>query len=291
MTTSATLIEHTKCAETGARCATFLATFPRPYLAEINTHRNMAKNSESSRAIPPEQKIKYVIEHPYIPEFRFRTTGMGAGDVLPAEAQDAARLRWMRSRNDAAACASDLIALGVDKSRINRVLEPYSYHTAVLTATNWGNFLALRCPPGEPDVEFPAQLEFQQLAVLIRDLLKTSVPRPLEVGDWHLPFVSTAERIANVGNELYLANLSAGRNARVSYAKHADDESLERTLARAVMLADSGHLSPLEHPSQAMPTKHERHGCMSGYKPLRCMLPGEHNAALKRPDLAWLNEE
>ena len=61
---------------------------------------------------------------------------------------------------------------GLDKSRANRLLEPFMWHTVIITATEWENFIALRCPDGDqPDIAFPAQLEMQQFAICIRNAL------------------------------------------------------------------------------------------------------------------------
>jgi hypothetical protein len=60
----------------GVRVSTLIATLPRAYLAELNTHRllsrdgyeqELSRNSASSRAIPTEQNIDAVREHPYVP--------------------------------------------------------------------------------------------------------------------------------------------------------------------------------------------------------------------------------
>jgi hypothetical protein len=287
----AEVVAHSR-STTGARIMTALCTIPRWALPELNTHGQTARNSESSRAVPPEKKIRSVLDNPYIPDFRRRVTGMGAGELVSPEEQEFARMHWLAQRDHAVETAQHLIDMNLDKSRVNRLLEPFMYHTVIITATNWGNLLGQRCPVGDvPDMDFPAQEEFQELAIDIRNILRDDKPRILGPGEWHLPFVTEEEREAWYGSDLYLPNLSAGRNARVSYAKHADDESIERTLARAESLATMSHFSPLEHPAVATDMRYERHGRLIGFKPLRSFHKGEHNAALKRPDLAWLNEE
>ena len=42
----------------GDRITTYLLTFPRFILSELNTHRVFSKNSASSRAIPFEKMVK-----------------------------------------------------------------------------------------------------------------------------------------------------------------------------------------------------------------------------------------
>src|SRR5574344_280154 len=51
----------------GDRITTYLLTFPRFILSELNTHRMFSKNTASSRAIPFETMVKMVEEDPFIP--------------------------------------------------------------------------------------------------------------------------------------------------------------------------------------------------------------------------------
>lgn len=273
----------------GTRMATFECVFPRMMLAEMNTHGSLSKNSASSRAIPPEKMIEQALYDPYIPKFRERTTGMGAGPLLSQDEQDWETMRWLSGRDRAVEIARGFIEANVSKSQVNRCLEPYIYHTAIISGTHWGNFLGLRCPPGDVDPDFPALTDFQELAILIRDQLHYGEVQKLEAGQWHLPYVTAEDRLSHNNDEVFLASLSAGRNARVSYAKHADDESWTATLARAESMSVQGHFSPLEHPAMALDGK-LRWGKLVGFKPFRNYYPGEHDASLKRPDLDWIRE-
>ncbi len=51
--------------EFGNRLTTFVVTFPRYILAELNTHRMFSRNSASSRAIPFNKMVKSVEDNPY----------------------------------------------------------------------------------------------------------------------------------------------------------------------------------------------------------------------------------
>ena len=42
----------------GDRLTTFVVTFPRIILAEVNTHRAFSRNSASSRAIPFKKNVR-----------------------------------------------------------------------------------------------------------------------------------------------------------------------------------------------------------------------------------------
>jgi hypothetical protein len=261
----------------GVRVSTLIATLPRAYLAELNTHRllsrdgyeqELSRNSASSRAIPTEQNIAAVLEHPYVPTtFNARVKGMGVGEEFDEELTEEARHNWMRSMNHAVTGAQIQNELGLDKSRANRLIEPFMWHTVILTATEWENFLALRCPDGDkPDVNFPAQLEMQEFAICVRNALAASTPKELEEASWQAPYFNWDEEfellrglmggLAVPVNEAINAGLlvSARRCARVSYVKQDDVEELMLSYDKGVTLANMGHYSPMEH--QVRPITH-----------------------------------
>ena len=79
----------------GIRLTTMEVVFPRPYLAEFNTHRMLSRNSASSRAVPTEKQIERVLENPYLPMFGARVKGMGVGEALDPREQGACQRRWL----------------------------------------------------------------------------------------------------------------------------------------------------------------------------------------------------
>lgn len=243
------------------RITTLEVTFPRPYLAELNTHRALSRNSESSRAIPTEKQIERVYRNPYIPEFRERAKGMGGGDYLTGEEYQRARSVWLAARDEAAQRAEALLKVAKDDA--NRLLEPFMWHTAIITATDWDNFLNLR------DHE-AAAVPMQRLARMVRGALKDSEPRTLAFGDWHLPMLSPEERDSDTA-----PFVSAGRCARSSYSTHHAPETPEESVARWERLSAAGHWSPAEHPAQCADTYYHHIGNFRGWKQLRKFYPNE----------------
>lgn len=236
----------------GVRLLTIQATFPRFILAEVNTHRMFSRNSASSRAIPTEKQIERVRINPFVPEtFNKRVKGMGVGEAFSDEEFDAARTVWLKAADEACAAAEILNEMGLDKSRANRLLEPFLWHTAIISSTEWDNFFGLRDHPA-------AQPEFQIVARMMRAAIDASVPQRLEYGQWHLPLI-TEEELTDLcwirqhqpdeinGRLWKLKMISAGRCARVSFDTHENWESWEKSIDRATMLAGNGHFSPFEH--------------------------------------------
>lgn len=237
------------------RLVTVKVTFPRFILAEVNTHRVFSRNSASSRAIPTERIIERVEDDPFIPEtFNKRVKGMGVGEALEGNNVAACRGTWLGARDFAVRQAKILMDLDVDKSRVNRLLEPFMWHTAIISSTEWDNFFALR------DHE-AAQPEFRILAGLMLDTMRASQPYEKRTHEWHLPFITMEEYNECEQNKIgweYMAMVSAGRCARVSFDRAHEFEPITESHARAKRLMESGHLSPFEH--QARPERLDEHG-------------------------------
>lgn len=140
------------------RIATFKVTMPRYILAEFNTHRVFSRNSASSRAIPLDKMVKSVQDNPFIPmawqadhkgmqgtEYIANETGRG-GDVSRIE------VGWDNAKESAMTQAIWMNDYGLTKQMCNRLLEPFMYHTVLVTSTEWKNFFDLRCPRYEVDL-------------------------------------------------------------------------------------------------------------------------------------------
>jgi hypothetical protein len=127
------------------------------------------------------------------------------------------------------------------KQHANRPLELYSFHTVIVTSSQWRNFMGLR-------VSMMAQPEAQDFGIAIARAIMASRPRDIELGQWHLPYIRQEDR-DEISNEEILVRVSCGRCARTSYLTHDGIRSHEEDLRLAEKLQKDGHMSPLEHPA------------------------------------------
>lgn len=254
----------------GVRLTTLECTFPRFILAEFNTHRALSRNSASSRAIPIRKRIDQVLQDPFVPEqWGQNQRGMQASKSLREQDALDARARWLTARLDAVNHAMFLDTLGVHKQLANRLLEPFLWHTCVVTATDWSNFFHLRCHPD-------AQPEFQRIACMMRDIMQVSVPTPMPMYGWHLPYVDpSTDNVASVSAD-DLPYISAARCARLSYL-HNGSRDPAADLKLSQKLERGGHMSPFEHPAKALADPSARHGNFCGWMQLRKTIPYEHD--------------
>ena len=165
----------------GDRITTYLLTFPRFILAEAKTHRIISglhgevevledisinsfregsKNSASSRAIPFEKMVRMVEEDPFIPVvWQKDHKGMQGTEYFTDKLSiQFARSNWLTARDNAIKGAMSLHSTdngygSVTKQLCNRLLEPFMWHTTLVTATELSNFFSLRLPIYEIDLD------------------------------------------------------------------------------------------------------------------------------------------
>lgn len=304
MTISAKIICDSISRE-GIRLTTMLLRYPRFIHAEFMTHRVFSRNASSSRAIPIEKMIQAVIDDPAMPIYWGKNQkGMQAAQELSIDEQRVAIRAWLKGMEKAVETARQLSDLGLHKQIVNRVIEPWSHITVVVTATEWNNFLHLR------DHE-DAQPEIAELARQCRVELELNDPTLLAYGEWHLPFITQGD-VENVVTYLQkgritrdmpslaerfkvLRKVSTARCARTSYLTHDKlDPKIEDDIALYDRLVGSSplHASPTEH--QATPDEKvgydekgmelstptwgnpDLHGNLSGWIQFRKLLPNEN---------------
>jgi len=270
MTTKARILADSISPE-GVRLTTFEVTFPRIILAEVNTHRMLSRNSASSRAIPVEKMLDRVMENPYIPsDWGKNRKGMQAEEQLPEELQALARKEWLLARDKAVEQAQALLDIGLHKQLTNRLLEPFMWHTAILTATEWDNFFHLRNHPA-------AHPDFRLLAWAMQHLYEKADPERLRHGEWHLPLIDsddweTHQNEDALASRFDLVKASVGRCARVSYLTHDGKRDIQADIDLHDRLLSSGHLSPFEHVARPERAADRQ---MDGFSVRRKTLPHE----------------
>jgi len=268
MNTEAKIIEDS--IYTGARITTMEVTLHRFVLAEFNTHRVFSRNSASSRAIPIQKQLDRIDESPALPISHPREQkGMQGGSELEgqdlSDAQDLIR--------DILVDTTDSIIIYLNrhpdpehrlhKSVLNRYLEPFMWHTIVVTSTEWDNFFGLRCSP-------MAQPEIRAAAVLMKQAMDESTP---QLRYWHLPYVTEEESRTRSLGECQI--MSVARCARVSslHAGDVKDFDADARLYEQLTNANPMHASPLEHQAFACDYnnsyEHHNHANFTGWHQLR----------------------
>jgi thymidylate synthase ThyX len=227
----------------GVRLTTMEIVIPRIVLAEFNTHRALSRNSASSRAIPITTMVKRVIDDPYIPE-QWGVNGKGMQAHGALEGSDAAQAEdaWLGARDSALAYVRELLVLNVHKQTANRLLEPWMWHTVIVSATEWSNFFHLRCHPA-------AHPAIRNTAEAMRDAMAASTPRELDFSEWHLPLVDERDNGLRLADKI---KMSVARCARVSYLTHDGVRDAQADIDLHDRLLDGGHMSPFEHVASPM---------------------------------------
>lgn len=203
-----------------------------------------SRNSASSRAIPTKKLIERVLENPAMPvEWGVNKAGMSASEILTEEQAELAREAWLRARDSAVERVRGMQELNVHKQVINRILEPFMWHTVIVTATEWENFFSLRLAEN-------AQPEIQVAARLMFDAKAASGPSPVALDAWHLPLVQDDERTLPIE---VLKRVSAARCARVSYLTHDGKRDIEKDIELCQRLLSDRHMSPFEHVATPAP--------------------------------------
>ncbi len=120
------------------------------------------------------------------------------------------------------ATANRLDALGAHKQIVNRVLEPFSHISVVVTSTEWDNFFALRRREDADPI-------MQALAYATREAMKASSPRSLVEGEFHAPYLP-----GGVGRSEEEARVYAACCARVSAREQGLEAARMRWLDRGL---------------------------------------------------------
>ena len=301
--------------EQGHRATTFVLTFPRFILAELNTHRLFSKNSASSRAIPFKKMVEMVNEDPFIPiAWQKDHKGMQGTEYFTSESGDnihAISEGWLDARDAAIQIATGLHNLGVTKQLVNRLLEPFMWHTVVLTSTEFENFFEQRCPQyidertvkndgGSLFYKSKKEYIFQANTNEYEDFEEWSYLdwAKLNQGQGEIHMMELAECMYDALNESEPKFLAAGeyhlpyvreeemslkdvfkvsvaRCARASYNNFEGNSDVEKDIAlyEKLVVSKPGHYSPTEHVLRAM-GKEEYYANIQGKLPVSEYIDG-----------------
>ncbi len=268
-----------------SRLCSFEVEFPRPYLAEFNTHTRFSRNSASSRAIPVWKRLTAILSRPYIPNsFGTNKAGMQAGETLSGSDQEKAVANWLVGRDIAVVQAFFLagghkeILAATEKAgrlaegqalciQVDELVKKYGlasflyrqdqgmhkqHANRVLETYAFHTVLVtssyLRNFYGLR-ASTKAQPEAQDFGIAMAKAMMNSTPVELEPGQWHMPYIRNEDR-AEEPEQLILARASSGKSARTSYLTHDGIRALVKDLELADDLASSGHMSPFQHPAR-----------------------------------------
>jgi hypothetical protein len=263
-----------------------------PRTPSLMEDKNLSRNAASSRAIPVKRMIEAILDDPAVPIFWGKNQrGMQADEEIDAQIylDDMEKVpgtreeAWLGAMENAIWWAQRFDDAGYHKQIVNRLLEPFMHIEVLVTATEWGNFFALRIHPA-------AEPHIRMLAERMKAAMSASVPARLPVGYWHLPYVRSQERGMDLEDQQIL---SAARCAHLSYETVGSGEPIGIDQARRIysqlMGGDVLHASPLEH--QATPdtmgysymigereswtwTNPHEHGNLVGWRQYRKMVGG-----------------
>ena len=281
----------------GNRITSFLLTYPRFIHSELMTHRMFSRNSASSRAIPFEKMVKMVEEDPFIPiAWQKDHKGMqGSEYFTDAENIEACINKWLEARDCAIEKAKelneDLGYGGVTKQLCNRLLEPFMWHTTLVTATELNGFFELRCPKYEfgsvyyksridlynnvnSDIDaWPheeenwwrrinksqAEIHIQALAEAMWDARNESTPKELQPNEWHIPdFGLHKGLLEKYISDYFLSSpkteikIAVAHCAKLSYNNHGNSVDFAKDIKLHNQLLASHHMSPFEHVARVM---------------------------------------
>lgn len=246
--------------------------YPRIIHSEIMTHRVFSRNARSSRAVPVQTMLDEVRTKPFVPwHWGKNQKGMQAGEecneliVLKSDEDSPncdltfhREAAWLYARDYAVEVAEAFMMAGYHKQIPNRLLEPFMWIDTLVTATDWDNFLWLR---DHKD----AEPHLQDLARLVKQAIESAEIQKLDEGDWHLPYITEADRHAPSDwkdGPAVLRKISAARCARISYKPFDGNASYEAELARydSLINSDRVHASPVEHQARVDDFSHYENG-------------------------------
>lgn len=258
--------------EQGIRLTTFEVEYPRFIHSEVMTHRNLSKNSSSSRAIPITKMLEQIESNMAIPLYWGKAkSGMQATEEVDIDDVWWYEEKWKFAFDEVSYRIKQLsdnvegkkgFMPPLHKQVPNRLSEPFQMMKVVITGTDFDNFFNLRLhPDSDPNI--------CMLAYKMYESMQESKPIELKAGEYHLPYVEVDrwreelkyyvietsfddDQSYGMKYEKYLTlgqaiKISAASCASVSY--RTEGMTLEKAdkIFDMLIKAEVVHSSPFEH--------------------------------------------
>lgn len=269
----------------GITALSFETTYPRFIHSEMLRHRALSHCVASSRAIPSHKMRETVNKNPVIPlEWSAKAKGMGTNVSLYGTAENEAYHSWRESAISACDFHEELDSIGLNKQYVNRIIEPYSWVTDVITGTDYTSAFMLRSPlyKEHTDPEVTAQNLVEEQTHMSLDYAKHLVkntdpmaaqPEIRKIFDMmfeaaqnapavqchynstriHLPYIiaddycieDSHEKLNKESHDISL--ISSARCGRVSYLNQGELRPHQEDIDWAVRANNMGHMSVFDH--------------------------------------------
>lgn len=227
----------------GRRITTWELEYPLFFHAEFMTHRDFSRNAASARAIPFKTYVERVLDNPALPvRWGGHQKGMQSGEPLTGKILEQVLLYCNHAMQTCAEEAFNAHEFGLHKSITNRWLAPWAHIKVVATATDHGNFFALRAHKD-------AQPEFQLLAYKMLKEYLNSTPIIKKDGEWHIPYDKLMPFTFSTEEMIKVATARACWASYNAPGKELFD--FDDAVRRHDACFTDGHMSPLEHCAQA----------------------------------------
>lgn len=253
----------------GPEAFTLEVTLPHSLLPDIMAHRVLSQTIRDRPSFG--QLARQVVDNPAVP-----------AEVAPADEG-----QWLMAASSAAdnAHAIEAVTDGPGDRVLNRVLEPYSWRTIILTGTAWQNFFrhwgVTPNPMSTPPSRVERAKELALIAQRLAEQMQKSVPDRLQWGEWHTPYIDADIAMAitdkvhrEAEGDSDLRSLSAERldaalttrvrtlvakasAVRCGYGEEDLGSDLEDTLSLYYQLIEELNWAPLEHVATPWPANRQ----------------------------------
>jgi hypothetical protein len=266
------------------RLTTFRLRLPRIILAELNTHRINSKSTSSSRAIPVKSNIDQVQNNPFIPDqWTKNSRGMFSLEVI--DEFTTIKDLWVEASKSMCNFSSELSNYELHKQYANRLLEPFMYVDTIFSGTDFDNFFHLRTAED-------TQPEIRELANLMYDAYKQSIPILLKHGQWHLPYIDykfiDQNTIEYSVNEQVL-DLDTAIKVSISCCGQVSYRKLDTTVEKALSIYNKFVSGPRIHACYDKDTEFLtktgwiKSSVYNGITEIAVVIPGSHEIFFEKP--------